>query len=198
MTRGVSHHTSRPGDFGGNSLKVIRQQPPFLKGMLALRPAPISRAASSPKSGSWPTTRTRRRLERLARKVINASGSPPGRRASQKSKGGLELSASAYNLRGLHGAHQRAGDNPIRFQSRANQPGGDLAHLLLTLGGKRPLGIVHHGGGAAHHGDAVPHDVELIVRRASCPALISFLGRHRLSYESSRPAPDHKASNSRV
>lgn len=52
MMRGVSHHTSRPGDLGGNSLKAIRQQPPFLNGMLALRPAPISRAANSPRSGS--------------------------------------------------------------------------------------------------------------------------------------------------
>ena len=52
MTRGVSHQTSCPGDLGGNSLNLSRQQPPFLNVRLAWRPAPISLAARSERSGS--------------------------------------------------------------------------------------------------------------------------------------------------
>src|SRR5208337_4240827 len=93
--RGVSHHTSWPGFLGGNSSKLIMQQPPFLNPRLAWLPAPISRAVSSLRSGSWPTTRTLVRLGRLARKAITSSGDPPGRIESQTSTGALEASESA-------------------------------------------------------------------------------------------------------
>jgi PAS domain S-box-containing protein len=94
-TRGVNHHTSWPGLFGGNSSKLIMQHPPFLNARLAWLPAPISRAANSLRSGSWPTTSTLVRLGRLARKVITSSGDPPGRIASQTSTGAFEASDSA-------------------------------------------------------------------------------------------------------
>jgi class 3 adenylate cyclase len=84
---GPTNQISVPGGFDVRLSTSTRQTAPFLNGIARL--APIRCAASSPSSGSWPTSAMRRRVAALASCAMTSRAVCPGASASSVFTGGL-------------------------------------------------------------------------------------------------------------
>ena len=123
-TFGVTNQTSVPAAFDDRLATSMRQMPPFLNG--SARRAPIRCAASSPRSGSWPTSAMRRRLAAFASCAITVAGGMPGRERVEQLHGRLAVDAGGEQIGGLPRAHERAGEDLVDGRVERLQPADTL------------------------------------------------------------------------
>ena len=152
---GVSHECSRPDPAGGGRMATsMRATPPFLNSGAVLNPT--SSAASSPRSGSWPTSaRLAMRPSRLqrAQHVARLDARLQGRQLHHLR---LLRERRRQQIGGLPRPRERAGQDQVRPRVDGDEAGGLAAPPLGALRGQRPQRVVGPGR-AALLGDGVAH-----------------------------------------
>ena len=187
--RGGRNQRSVPTPFGGSISKSMRQMPPFLNSS-GVR-APISRAASSPMFGSWPTSAIRPPCAVLG-EFLDHRGGRARRRQRVAGASPAAWPSALRRRRRRSAACAPAGSQTMRSKptSSASSALRCLAQPRDAFARQRPLRVVRILV-AALRGNAVANQIQLESRPSSqrFPAAASAAVRGRRGAGAAQAAP---------